>query len=90
MYYGLIASDIFVSESRFVVRSPQRPQLSGLGAILQGGGFARSQDDTYSVHDYVLSRDALAELDKKLEPAAGLLLGSRSIRSTASRRSSGT
>jgi capsular polysaccharide transport system permease protein len=65
-YYGLIASDTFVSESRFVVRSPQRPQLSGLGAILQGGGFARSQDDTYSVHDYVLSRDALAELDKKL------------------------
>jgi capsular polysaccharide transport system permease protein len=63
VYYGLIASDTFVSESRFVVRSPQRPQLSGLGAILQGGGFARSQDDTYSVHDYVLSRDALAELN---------------------------
>jgi len=67
VYYGLIASDTFVSESRFVVRSPQRPQLSGLGAILGGGGFARSQDDTYSVHDYVLSRDALAELDKKLD-----------------------
>ena len=49
------------------MRSPQRPQLSGLGAILQGGGFARSQDDTYSVHDYVLSRDALAELDEKLD-----------------------
>ena len=41
VYYGLIASDTFVSESRFVVRSPQRPQLSGIGAILQGGGFAR-------------------------------------------------
>lgn len=67
VYYGLIASDTFVSESRFVVRSPQRPQLSGLGAILQGGGFARSQDDTYSVHDYVLSRDALAELEKQLK-----------------------
>jgi len=67
VYFGLIASDTFVSESRFVVRSPQRPQLSGLGAILGGGGFARSQDDTYSVHDYVLSRDALAELDKKLD-----------------------
>ena len=66
VYYGLIASDIYVSESRFVVRSPQRPQFSGLGAILQGGSFARSQDDTYSVHDYVLSRDALRELDNKL------------------------
>lgn len=66
VYYGFIASDTFVSESRFVVRSPQRPQFSGLGALLQGGGFARSQDDTYSVHDYVLSRDALRELENKL------------------------
>lgn len=67
VYYALVASDTFVSESRFVVRSPQRPQLSSLGAILQGGGFARSQDDTYSVHDYVLSRDALTELEKQLD-----------------------
>jgi capsular polysaccharide transport system permease protein len=66
IYYGLIASDTYVSESRFVVRSPQRPQLSGLGAILGGGGFARSQDDTYSVHDFILSRDALRELNEKL------------------------
>ena len=66
IFYGLIASDTFVSEARFVVRSPQRPQFSGLGALLQGGSFARAQDDTYSVHDYVLSRDALRELDTKL------------------------
>ena len=59
VFYGLIASDTFVSEARFVVRSPQRPQFSGLGALLQGGSFSRAQDDTYSVHDYVLSRDAL-------------------------------
>lgn len=64
IYYGLVASDVYVSESRFVVRSPQRPQMTGLGALLSGTGFSRSQDDTYSVHDYVLSRDALTELDK--------------------------
>ncbi len=66
-YYGLVASDTYVSESRFVVRSPQRAQMSGIGALLQGGGFARSQDDTYSVHDFVLSRDALGELQRKLD-----------------------
>ncbi len=67
LYYGLVASDVFVSESRFVVRSPQRQAQSGLlGALLQGGGLSRSQDDTYSVHDFMLSRDALAELDGKL------------------------
>ena len=66
LYYGLIASDVYISESRFVVRSPQRQVQTGLSALLQGGGFSRSQDDTYSVHDFVLSRDALTELDQKL------------------------
>ena len=66
IYYGLIASDVYISESRFVVRSPQRQTQTGLGALLQGSGFSRSQDDTYSVHDFVLSRDALKELDDQL------------------------
>lgn len=67
IYYGLIASDVYISESRFVVRSPQRQATTGLGALLQGTGFARSQDDTYSVHDFVMSRDALKELDDQLK-----------------------
>lgn len=66
IYYGLIASDVYISESRFVVRSPQRQTQTGLNAFLAGTGFSRSQDDTYSVHDFVLSRDALKELDDKL------------------------
>lgn len=66
LYYGTIASDVYISESRFVVRSPQRQMQTGLSALLQGSGFSRSQDDTYSVHDFVLSRDALTELDQKL------------------------
>jgi capsular polysaccharide transport system permease protein len=61
-YYGFIASDVYISESRFVVRSPQRMAQSGLAGLLQG----RSQDDIYSVRDYILSRDALRELDHKL------------------------
>jgi capsular polysaccharide transport system permease protein len=66
IYFGLIASDVYISESRFVVRSPQRQSQTGLSAFLQGTGFSRSQDDTYSVHDFVLSRDALKELDEKI------------------------
>lgn len=72
LYYGLIASDVYISESRFVVKSPQRQTQTGLGALLQGTGFSRSQDDTYSVHDYIRSRDALAELDEKLKIRAAL------------------
>ena len=66
VYFGAIASDVYISESRFLVRNPQRPQNSGLGALLQGTAFSRAQDDTYSVHDYIRSRDALRELDDKL------------------------
>ncbi len=65
-YYGTFASDVFVSESRFLVRNPQRPTQSPLGALLQGTAFSRAQDDTYSVHDFIRSRDALREIDQKL------------------------
>lgn len=66
VYFGFMASDVYISEARFVVRSPQRAVPTGLGALLQGTGFARSQDDTYSVHDYIRSRDALRQLDERL------------------------
>jgi len=68
VYFGLIASDVYISESRFVVRSSQRQsQIGGIGALLQSTGFSRSQDDTYSVHDFVLSRDALRELMTQID-----------------------
>jgi capsular polysaccharide transport system permease protein len=66
IYFGAIASDVYISESRFLVRNPQRPQLSGIGALLQGTAFSRAQDDTYSVHDFIRSRDALREVDGKV------------------------
>ena len=66
VYFGLIASDVYLSESRFVVRSPDRQVATGLGALLKGAGFSRAQDDSYTVHDYVLSRDALKEINDKL------------------------
>jgi capsular polysaccharide transport system permease protein len=69
LYYGLVASDVYVSESRFLVRSPQHQAPSGLvGQLLQTTGLTpHAQDDTYSVRDYILSRDALKELDQKLD-----------------------
>jgi capsular polysaccharide transport system permease protein len=67
IYFGLIASDVYVSESRFLVRSPQQKMESGLfGDLLQSTGLTRAQDDTYSVHDFMLSRDALRQLEAKL------------------------
>ena len=65
-YYGLMASDIYISESRFVIRSSQRTSQTGLlGSLLQNTGFSRSQDDAFSVHDFIKSRDALNQLNQK-------------------------
>ena len=68
IYYSVVASDVYISESRFLVRTPQRGEgpASGLTAFLQTTGFARATDDTYSVHDYVQSRDASNELDSSM------------------------
>jgi len=65
-YFGFVASDVYVSESKFLIRSPDRTSTSSLGALLTGAGFSRSQDDSYTVEDYITSRDALGVLDKKL------------------------
>lgn len=67
VYFGCVASDRFISQSSFVVRSPSsQSSLSGLGAILQGTGFSRAQDDIYTVQEYMGSRSALDELRKSL------------------------
>lgn len=66
-YFGFIATDVYISESRFVVRSPERQTASPLGILLKGTGFTRSQDDSYSVQDFILSRDAMRVLDQKLD-----------------------
>jgi capsular polysaccharide transport system permease protein len=73
VYYGLIASDVYVSESRFLVRSSQQQGPSGVvgellqSSVLGGLGGGHTEDDTSAVHDYILSRDALKELDGKLD-----------------------
>ena len=67
VYFGFIAADVYISESRFVVRSPERSTASPLGMLLKGTGFTRSQDDSYTVQDFMLSRDALRALDEKLK-----------------------
>jgi capsular polysaccharide transport system permease protein len=68
IYYGLIASDVYISDSHFIIRSSQRQSSSsgGLGAFLQVAGLSRSLDDTHTVNDFMLSRDALSQLDQHL------------------------
>lgn len=63
LYFGLLASDVYVSESKFVVRSPDKPATSGLGVILKTAGFSNAGDEIYAAQLYVTSRDALRALN---------------------------
>ena len=64
LYFGIFASDVYISESRFVVRSPDKPAVSGLGLLLKSAGFSNAGDEVYAARDYVLSRDALEALNR--------------------------
>ena len=65
LYFGFLASDVYVSESRFVVRSPDKPASSGIGVLLKSAGFTNAGDEVYAAKDYVVSRDALAALNQR-------------------------
>jgi capsular polysaccharide transport system permease protein len=64
VYFGFIASDVYISEAKFVVRSPERHSSSPLGALLKGTGFVSSESDTDIVQEFITSRDALKALDQ--------------------------
>lgn len=64
LYFGLFASDVYISESRFVVRSPDKPAASGLGVLLKSAGFSNAGDEIFAAHEFVKSRDALKDLNR--------------------------
>jgi capsular polysaccharide transport system permease protein len=64
LYFGFLASDVYVSESRFVVRSPDKPAQSGIGVMLKSAGFATAGDEVYAAQSYAVSRDALRALNR--------------------------
>jgi capsular polysaccharide transport system permease protein len=65
IYFGLLASDVYVSESQFVVRSPDKPAATGLGVLLKSVGFSNAGDEIFVAQEYVQSRDALRALNRE-------------------------
>jgi len=64
LYFGLFASDVYVSESRFIVRSPDKPAMGGLGMLFKTAGFSNASDEIIAAQEYVQSRDALRALNR--------------------------
>lgn len=72
LYYGFIASDQYVSESRFVIRAPnqRQPQISSLANLIQTTSMSDGQLQTEEVMDYIRSRTGLADLAKRIDVRA--------------------
>ena len=68
VYYTFIAAPIYQAEAQFVVRSAASQTVTaGLTSMIQGFGVTNSSSDSYSVAAYLLSRDALGELEKTVQ-----------------------
>jgi capsular polysaccharide transport system permease protein len=65
VYYFALASDLYLSEAKFIVRSPKQVQTSTIGALIQSTGLARAVDDTAVVEDFIMSRDAVRKLEQR-------------------------
>lgn len=69
LYYGLFASDIYVSQSRFVIKSPSQKgmQSTTLASLIQTTGFSSGKEQTQEVLEFIRSRDALKDLTTKAD-----------------------
>ena len=65
IYYGFIASDVYVSESRYIVRTQGKQAPSGLASLLVGTEAAGlTGNAAKAVADYATSRDAMNALNQ--------------------------
>jgi capsular polysaccharide transport system permease protein len=62
VYFFAIASDLYVSEVKFIVRGPAKPSVSTITAML-GSTAPGANEDTFAVHEFLMSRDAVRKLE---------------------------
>ena len=61
LYYGVLAEDVYISESRIVVRNPTQGPQSPLDMALDQTGFGAPSDGNNTVVAYLQSRAAISE-----------------------------
>jgi capsular polysaccharide transport system permease protein len=65
VYYTLIASNVYVSEAKFIVRGVKGQTIGGLASFFRTLGIARAEDDAFAVQNFIRSRDAVRQLNSK-------------------------
>lgn len=68
LYFFLVASDQYVSESRFVIKAPNQRsgQISTFANLIQTTGLSAGQEQADQVIDFVRSRSALQKLSSEI------------------------
>ncbi len=67
LYFGVLATAQYVSESQFVLRTADKPAGgSGFGALLEMSGIGHVEDDVYAVQAFLTSRNAATQLAGRL------------------------
>ncbi len=68
IYFGAIASDVYVSEARFAIRSSKSGGTgSGLAAFLSSPMIGSGGQESVIVTDYVMSQDMLSRIEKSMD-----------------------
>lgn len=72
IYYGFIAADVYVSESRFVVKAPDKraSSLGSFSSFIQGAGLGGGQEQSSEILGYLRSRDALQDVSRTVDVRA--------------------
>ena len=64
VYFGLFASGVYVSESRFIVRSQDKATPTALGLLLNNAALNHGTPESSAAQSYLMSRDALGALNR--------------------------
>jgi capsular polysaccharide transport system permease protein len=69
LYYFGVASDQYVSESRFVIKAPSQraAQTTSFANLIQSTGLSSGQEQSNQIIDFVRSRSALQTLQKNMK-----------------------
>jgi capsular polysaccharide transport system permease protein len=67
IYYGLMASDIYISEAKYAVRmNSETPSVGIFESVLSGSSLETVNEDAIIVRDFIYSRDMINRLDESL------------------------
>jgi len=66
-FWGLIASNRYISESKFIVRSVEKSGLASSVGFLEALGIRRTNDDAYAIEGYIQSRDLMLAVASRVD-----------------------